>query len=155
MRVDGDLPADSGNLVYAKQGAEGSIWMAIMEKAWAVFRTGIADYDDIAGGPTSEVAEALNLDYDYTSKSSYNILHGSNGLFDKIADELAAGNAFTLSSSDDGGAVLAGNHLYAVQDVYWEGGVRKILLYNPWGQSEEYTMDDVWDSIDGFTVVEM
>jgi Ca2+-binding RTX toxin-like protein len=39
VRVDGKLPSDgSGHLIAANFGAEGSIWVGIIEKAWTFFR---------------------------------------------------------------------------------------------------------------------
>jgi hypothetical protein len=51
IRVDADLWVSSpGNPMYAELGKEGSIWVAIVEKAWAFFRKQEGNYASIAGG---------------------------------------------------------------------------------------------------------
>jgi hypothetical protein len=51
IRVDADLWVTSpGNPMYAELGKEGSIWVAIVEKAWAFFRFQEGNYASIAGG---------------------------------------------------------------------------------------------------------
>ncbi len=49
VRVDGDLYRD-GNILYADRGAGNAMWVAIIEKAWAIHRYGYATYDSISGG---------------------------------------------------------------------------------------------------------
>ncbi len=51
VRVDGDLWIDNTNTPkFAKLGKEGSIWVPIVEKAFAIFRKNWATYTAIAGG---------------------------------------------------------------------------------------------------------
>jgi hypothetical protein len=55
VRVDGRLPSYGGtSLVYAKFGAEQSIWVGIIEKAWTFFRKNAGTYDSIGYSPTTE-----------------------------------------------------------------------------------------------------
>ena len=49
VRVDGDLYRD-GSILYADRGTGSSLWVAIIEKAWAIHRYGYATYDSINGG---------------------------------------------------------------------------------------------------------
>jgi hypothetical protein len=51
VRVDGDLPSySSSSLAFAGFGAGGSIWAAIVEKAYAMFRKGEATYQSLESG---------------------------------------------------------------------------------------------------------
>ena len=50
VRVDGDLYRKNGNILYAERGTGDSMWVAIVEKAWAIHRYGYATYDSISGG---------------------------------------------------------------------------------------------------------
>jgi hypothetical protein len=51
VRVDADLWVNgNGDPVYAKLGAEKSLWVPIVEKAFALFREDKATYDSISGG---------------------------------------------------------------------------------------------------------
>ena len=63
VRVDADLPTWHGGttLVYADLGAQDSMWVAVMEKAFAYFRTGVADYAELDGGWMAEASTALGL----------------------------------------------------------------------------------------------
>ncbi len=49
VRVDSDLYRLGGTL-YAERGTGNSMWVAIIEKAWAIHRYGYATYDSISGG---------------------------------------------------------------------------------------------------------
>ena len=49
VRVDGDLYGN-GSILYAERGTGSSLWVAIIEKAWAIHRYGYATYDSINGG---------------------------------------------------------------------------------------------------------
>lgn len=51
VRVDSDLWVDSNSaLKYAKLGAGGSVWVPIVEKAYAFYRRAKGNYDSIASG---------------------------------------------------------------------------------------------------------
>ncbi|MFM7151382.1 MAG: C2 family cysteine protease, partial [Gemmataceae bacterium] len=61
-RVDDDLPVFSllnTRPAYADLGASNSMWVAIMEKAYAHYRTGENSYESIEGGWMTEVYPAL------------------------------------------------------------------------------------------------
>ena len=55
VRVDGYLPINGNGLTYAGLGLTNSIWVPIMEKAYAYFREGLNSYDSIYGGWMSGV----------------------------------------------------------------------------------------------------
>jgi hypothetical protein len=50
VRVDSDLYRDGLPILYADRGIGDSMWVAIVEKAWAIHRYGYATYDSISGG---------------------------------------------------------------------------------------------------------
>lgn len=50
VRVDGDLYRKNGDILYAERGTGDSMWVAVVEKAWAIHRYGYATYDSISGG---------------------------------------------------------------------------------------------------------
>ena len=57
IRVDADLWVTSpGNPMYAGLGKENSIWVAVVEKAWAFFRQREGSYVSIAGGQSTDPA---------------------------------------------------------------------------------------------------
>ena len=63
VRVDAELArlGDINYLPYAKLGAQESMWVAIMEKAYAFFRTGAGTYQSIEAGWMTEAYTALGL----------------------------------------------------------------------------------------------
>jgi hypothetical protein len=133
VRVDADLPTWNGSmsLVYAGLGRQGSIWVAVMEKAFAFFRTAAASYAALDGGWMAEASNALGL----SSTSRYS-RPAQQSLMNLVAAELAAGKAVTYASgvvSD--GAPLVGYHAYSVDSVGYDafGAVSSLRLRNPWG----------------------
>ena len=130
VRVDGDLPVDrDGNLAYAGLGHGGDTWAALIEKAYAFFRTGGDSYDSISGGWMSEALRAATGNAPVTHSPSS--LSGS--LFGYLQDQLSQGNAVTLGSSYFAPAPVVGGHAYMVQRVYQDGSGQHIVVYNPWG----------------------
>ncbi len=131
VRVDGDLPVWSGsNLVYADMGHDNSIWVAVMEKAWTLFRSNQGSYDSISSGWMSEAYSALDL-----SNSSLYSVSSAQTLVNWVKQQLEAGRAVTFATSDRvGQAALVGNHAYSVEgvDTDDEGNV-SFRLRNPWG----------------------
>src|SRR5271170_1308837 len=62
IRVNADLPVwPDGQLAYAGLGAGNSLWVAVMEKAFAVYRTNADSYASIAGGWMTEVFSDLGV----------------------------------------------------------------------------------------------
>ena len=63
-RVDGDLQTfnSSGAIIYAKLGAEQSLWVAIVEKAYAFFRRNLGNYTSLRAGWMSEAFDACGLE---------------------------------------------------------------------------------------------
>lgn len=133
VRVDADLPTwhGGGSLVYADLGAQGSMWVAVMEKAFAYFRTGIASYAELDRGWMAEASTVLGL-----SSTSRYTRPAQQTLMNLVASELAAGKAVTYASGTVvNGAPLVSSHAYNVVSVgYNASGVATTLrLRNPWG----------------------
>ncbi|HEY7115360.1 MAG TPA: C2 family cysteine protease [Tepidisphaeraceae bacterium] len=135
IRVDGDLPTDgSGNLVYAGLGTGGSVWTAIMEKAFAFYRHNDGDYHSIENGWMDEAYSAMGAS---TSSQDvdwwYKAWHNANDLWNYVSGELGAGKAVTIGTNGDATA-LVGSHAYMVDHVYTDGwGTRHVVVRNPWG----------------------
>jgi hypothetical protein len=116
---------------YAGLGHEGSMWVAIMEKAAACFRYGgLANYADLDGGWMSEAFESLG----YTSHAIWQSDDGQD-LLGKIGDELAEGKAVTVAIYEPARySPLIGSHAYTVEAVETDAqGQRTLILRNPWG----------------------
>jgi hypothetical protein len=132
VRVDGDLPQnDWGDLEYAGLGKQDSIWVAIMEKAYASFReAGVSDYASLDGGWMSEAFGDLG----YDSNHIWDVKSG-NDLLNKIDAELKAGKAVTIAIYEPAaGASLIGSHAYTVVAVETDAnGVKTLVVRNPWG----------------------
>jgi Calpain family cysteine protease/RTX calcium-binding nonapeptide repeat (4 copies) len=139
VRVDADLPVDSGGeLNYAWFGAQNSIWVAIMEKAYACFR------DAEITSPSTYVATYSNLDGGWMDEAFGDLGYHANcvwtatnatSLIDEIQAELNAGKAVTLAVDNPAsGTPLIGDHAYTVIRVQADAdGNVTLLLRNPWG----------------------
>jgi len=132
VRVDGELPTTSwGGMQYADLGKQDSVWVAVMEKAYACFRTGgVANYANLDGGWMDEAMNHLGLQtFAKWSASS------ANNLLDWLSNELNAGKAVTLAiNTPTHGAPVVGSHAYQVVSVDTDAnGNRTVTLRNPWG----------------------
>ncbi len=142
VRVDGDLPAPSWGLNYAKLGAGGSIWVAIMEKALTSYRypTSAANYANIGGGWMSEAYNDLG------SGSNSIFASSETDWFNQISAALDAGRSVTLATRPSALSNLVGNHAYVVDHVgYDQSGNAYLVLRNPWGMDGYSTTDGVND----------
>ncbi len=141
-RVDNDLPVTSSTpttLAYAQLGAENSMWVAVVEKAFAhheSFANGAwgVGYDALNAGS----AIAVNQAFGSTSAGSHGIgLYGSatamaNDIFSRWSNNEAVTVGFDIAPA---GTALVGFHVYTVQSVTRNasGVVTSITLHNPWG----------------------
>jgi hypothetical protein len=132
VRVDADLPTASwGGMQYAGLGEQNSLWVAIMEKAYATFRDGgPASYADLDGGWMDEAFGDLGFE----SNAVWDAGNGDD-LLGQIAQELAAGKAVTMAiNTPKNGAPVIGSHAYTVVSVDTDSqGHRTVVLRNPWG----------------------
>lgn len=132
VRVDGELPeywAGSGP-AYAGLGQQSSVWVAIMEKAWAGFDvTGSNSYDAISGGWMATAYNALG----FSSSDDWSFDNATD-MATYIQQSLAAGDIVTYATLTDT-AQLIGEHAYTVDSVVTNssGTVTGITLRNPWG----------------------
>ncbi|MCG6155128.1 C2 family cysteine protease [Rubinisphaera margarita] len=138
-RVDNRLAVDSGSSTpaYAGLGAQGSMWVAVAEKAWAHYRTGQNSYASIESGWSVEVNRAFRT----SSAVDRKISSFSNAKsFGNYVGTLWNGSqAVTIgfegdSKKETSGKLILG-HQYTVTGVQRDsaGNVTLITLYNPWG----------------------
>lgn len=130
VRVDADLPvAPTGGLAYADLGRQGALWVAIFEKAYAIFRGGEASYGALSGGWLDEVCRALGLG---ARKRTFD---DAATLLEWIKGEMAAGRAVTFGTKLPKGAPVMARHAYSVDAVMTDESGRPVALRlrNPWG----------------------
>ena len=143
VRVDADLPTTAGGLAYAKFGGGLSLWVPLLEKAWAAFRTGSGGYASIDGGWMDESYRALGM-------TAANTMPGSGeALLATMAAALAAGKSVTFAVGDppaDSG--LVGYHAYTVDRVTVgpDGKPASLTLRNPWGIDGYGSTDEADDA---------
>lgn len=133
VRVDADLPVwANGQLAYAGLGAQGSTWVAVMEKAYAEFRTRSRSYASIDGGWMTEAFGALGL----ASKSVFRAAT-STALMTLVNTAVKTKDfaTFATNSVIIDGAPLVANHAYVIDSVQYDakGKFVSIRLRNPWG----------------------
>lgn len=132
VRVDARLPLywAGSEPAYARLGQQNSLWVAIMEKAFADYRTPqTSSYAAINGGAMSEAYNDLGC-----SSSDDWTFANSTALAQYIQQQLKNGMSVTYATKTDT-AQLIGDHAYTVDSVQIDGSgnVTGITLRNPWG----------------------
>jgi hypothetical protein len=147
-RVDGWLPTDgqTGQLKFAGLGHDNSIWVAIVEKAYAYYKDGCNTYDSLTGTFPQDAFNALNCgNVDGWSTVG---LHSGGGALDELYNHWHAGQACVVAMYFPEGSKYAGGlHAWTVVSMTLDpnGCVSQIYLRNPWGLSDAYqtfTRDD-------------
>jgi len=134
VRVDADLPVSSAGLVFAKLGRQGSLWVAIVEKAYAFFRSGAGSYASLDNGFMADVYDHLGLRNNSVFGAS-----SAPSLLQRLQSDLSSGRAVTLGTRGDCGDVpVMGAHAYMVDSVVSDasGNVTHLRLRNPWGTDD-------------------
>ena len=130
LRLDADLPVNSGGaVVYARLSASGEIWVPLLEKAYAAFRTGANSYSSLEAGWMGNVyLDAVNRSSTtlYTDTSDQQI-------YALITSSLSTGRAVTAASYSSASGPIVGNHAYEVKAAYASDGTMYVTVYNPWG----------------------
>jgi hypothetical protein len=141
VRVDGELPVNwMGTPVYAGLGAENSIWVGIVEKAWAVYRHADAAYEEIEGGHASEAFSEMSVDYVWLEMASVASFATSADLLWSMNYQLALGESIVIGTIESGTTTLHISHEYRVSSVNLSANT--ITLYNPWGSYVTISGDD-------------
>ncbi len=142
---------NSHNWIYARSLDAGETWPAIMEKAYAKWKTkNTTDqppYAPIAGGdPVRSCAEIISgtRHYIWNSTKTGNELWSyvrQNSLSRRTINPMVA---WTYGSSPSGldyhSANVVGNHAYSVLGWNYKNGTKYIVLRNPWG-TKHATLD--------------
>ncbi|NUQ62875.1 MAG: hypothetical protein HUU20_10320 [Pirellulales bacterium] len=140
-RVDDDLPvanSTSTSPVYAGLGRENSMWVALVEKAFAHYRTGANSYASIEYGWGDETNRAFNSAAPgRKSILSYgNATALGNDLYNRWVNRQAVTVGFSGSSKGAAaGDPLVLGHSYTLIAVNRNsaGVVTSVVLRNPWG----------------------
>jgi hypothetical protein len=136
-RVDNELPvanaangAVSSNLTNAGLGAENSMWAAVVEKAFASYRSGANTYASIASGASTEVFTAFRM-----KNVSSKTLSSYSSAAAMASDMLAKWNAGYALGIGSIAVASGGTHAFSVQSFVLDstGTVTGIVLRNPWG----------------------
>jgi hypothetical protein len=138
-RVDSDLPvagSSSTTPAYAQLGANKSMWVAIVEKAYAHYRTGANSYASLEFGWSVDLNKAFGTtvpgDYAISGYGSAtamaNAISNLWNKYEAVTIGFAGGSIYS-------GAPLVNNHMYTVHSVTLNGwgAVASITLRNPWG----------------------
>lgn len=159
-RVDGDLPAISvtaATPAFAKLGAEGSLWVAIAEKAFTHYRSSADSYVSIESGWQWEVYLAFGAveggHRPFTSFSSaaqlVNQLHFHWSLYHSTSI------GFVGLVSNSFGLIM--NHAYVVHSFQWNsaGAITSVTLRNPWGVDGSSRDSNAYDGLVTLTADEL
>jgi len=116
-RVDDDLPVDdSGRLAYAKLGVSGSMWVAITEKAFAIYRRGGSSFQDLDIGWSTEVFRAFGYAADADLSKTFRSWSTAQALASDIYKRWVAGQVVTImfSELDNSDGTIKLDHAYTV-----------------------------------------
>lgn len=132
VRVSDDLPTTNGTYYrFARPGESGSVWVPILEKAFAYFRTGANTYSSISGGWMSTVFTAFGV----ASSSVWVSSTSEESLFSFVSTALDSGRGVTFGTGVSS-PTLVGGHAYTVTSVRRDSnGVAIYTVRNPWGVS--------------------
>ncbi len=133
VRVDNDLATFSWNQnqpAYASLGADNSMWVAVIEKAFTYFRSGTGSYASIDGGYMSEAFNAMGTLTSNTWDAS-----SADDLISQISSQLAAGESVTAACfTNPVGCNMVTSHAYTVDHIVTNGdGSKSVVVRNPWG----------------------
>lgn len=131
IRLDSQLPTSSPNAsnpAFAGFGLEGSMWVPIMEKAFAYWRDSDArSYGSISGGQRDEPFDAIGIqNEDFWDGDNDDLLNG-------LKNALLRGDAVTASSESgdfEHGMMIVPSHVYSVVSV--DVNKQLIRVRNPW-----------------------
>ncbi len=139
-RVDSDLPVkSSGGLAYAGLGVENSLWVAVVEKAFAQYRTGANSYASIESGNPVEVNVALGsagagikLFTNYSNPTQL-----LNDIYQRWSGDQSVSLEFygLGRTASTAGLPLIMSHAYTVVRFNRDsaGHLVSVVLRNPWG----------------------
>jgi Ca2+-binding RTX toxin-like protein len=139
-RVDGDLPTwndYSTDQQFAGLGQQNSLWVAVVEKAYADFRTGANTYASLNGGDPADAMRAFGLtgvDESYYAASS-----ADSGPANSVYSHWDAWQDTVIcTGAVSDGSKLVGDHCYSVYAVARDGSgnVTSIVVRNPWGDDD-------------------
>ncbi len=131
-RLDAKLPSWGGSPAYAQLTRNGgALWVPLLEKAFAEYRSSAQSYASIEGGWVSEPFSAV------AGASSTNIGTGGDGasLAQRIQAALQAGNPVGATTPWNAGGPIIGSHAYSVRAVEYDTATSTwyVTVYNPWG----------------------
>jgi hypothetical protein len=136
-RVDADLPAASpasDSPSFARLGSGGSLWVAVVEKAYAHYRYGTDDYAALEGGWSVEVNRAFGTTSagDVAIQSYWSAADMADAMHSAWADDGAV--TFDTGTAPSG-APLISTHMYTVVSFTRDSGgqISHVTLRNPWG----------------------
>lgn len=155
-RVDNDLPVavvGDQKLLYTSLGLNGSVWVSIVEKAYAHYRTGANSYSSIEGGYTNDLYEAFRLqgtgdfifgDVISQAPNASTLGFVIKNLFDATKPDGSPLNAVTFGIGGGGddsqvnegsGGLLMESHQYIMLGYNADGfgNITSVNLRNPWG----------------------
>jgi hypothetical protein len=135
-RVDSELPVDSnGNLLFANcgQSTPSSMWVAVVEKAFANYRTGANTYESIEGGWSSEIFNAWRGTG--VGSAGFDSYANATALANDIYTRWVQGDVCLGIHNPNGVTNVFGGHEYTVYGFTRDssGNINGIVLRNPWG----------------------
>jgi hypothetical protein len=150
VHIDAQLPIAAGDILkYAKLTPEGGLWVALVEKAYAYYRTNENTYASLNSGWMDPVYWAVTGIWS-TSVTPPSLPDNQLGQF--LFNNIQAGHAVSAGTTNIPPGPFIGSHAYTVHNAQLIDGVWYITVYNVWGYDGK-----LWDSdySDGLLIVSL
>ncbi|MCY2931044.1 MAG: C2 family cysteine protease [Planctomycetota bacterium] len=153
VRLDPDLPVYDGSTfpAYASLTDDGELWVALLEKAFAVFHTGANSYDSISSEWMSPIYAQLT---GVGAGDTYTAYTTEADLAGRIRRAIRAGHGVTVASDSAGSEAVVGDHAYAVRSIRTVKGQTMVTVFNPWGVDGKPDDDDTVDGLVTLTMTQ-
>jgi hypothetical protein len=147
LHMDADLPVSGSSPAYAGLGVGDTLWVALMEKAWAFFRKNLGTYKSIEGGWPEHTYQSMGLRTTVLASTTYN----SPGLMVQAINNLLANQNSVTFVTKNKAPVLVGLHVYMVDRVINNpDGSTSVRVRNPWGTDGHGVGDATDGNNDGY-----
>ena len=130
LRLDGELPTCYGWIQFAGLTPDGELWVSLVEKAYAQFRSGQNSYASLTSGwMTTVYTEITGL----SASTVYTSTLSDSALVSWISSNMDAGHAISAGSYSTASTPITPSHGYVVRSVQSISGAWSVTVYNVWG----------------------
>ena len=139
ITIDDKLPLRNGSTIFSEPGTDNSLWMAVLEKAFAKYHGNYAHIE--AGDPSVAITTmtgAPYIQYAHNANTDVNELWGKLVAHDQAKDIMTCGSSSGSDKNTSSTGIVLGHAYTLLSTVVTSGGVKLVKVRNPHG-NEKYT----------------